>query len=61
MGNDSKMTAAEAVAALDALTGQEDPEKDHAAADEILLAAVPRSVRIAYEGLVKRARWWAAA
>lgn len=61
MKNDSKMTAAEAVVALDALTGQDDPERDHSKADEILLAAVPRSVRIAYEGLAKRAKWWASA
>jgi hypothetical protein len=59
--NDSKMTAAEAVMALDALTGQGDPESDHSKADEILLAAVPRSVRIAYESLRDRANWWTSA
>jgi hypothetical protein len=58
---DSKMTAAEAVVALDALDGKTDPESDHGKADEILLAAVPRSVRIAYEGLRKRSAWWATA
>lgn len=58
MTNDSKMTAAEAVVALDELTGL-DPESDHLTADNILLAAVPQSVRVAYQGLVKRADWWA--
>ena len=58
MANDSKMTAAEAVAALNALTGN-DPESVHSDADEILLAAVPRSVRMAYEGLKDRASFWA--
>jgi hypothetical protein len=61
MTNDSKLTAAEAVVALDALTGQSDPEADHAEADRILLLAVPKSVRIAYAGLVKRSKWWATA
>jgi hypothetical protein len=55
------MTTAEAVAALDALTGA-DPEADHDAADAVLLAMVPAKVREAYERLVfDRADWWATA
>jgi hypothetical protein len=57
--NDSKMKAAEAVAAHDALTGAHDPESDHRKADEILRAVVPASVDEAYSRLVLRARWWA--
>jgi hypothetical protein len=53
-----KMTDVEAVAALDALTATK-PGTDHAIADEILLACVPESVRVAYEALVARSRWWA--
>ena len=59
--NDSKMKAAEAVAALDALMGQDDPEKDHAEADRILLAVAPLSVENAYNRLMERAKWWATA
>lgn len=54
-----KLTAAAAVAALEALDGQTDPEKDHGTADTILLATVPESVRLAYVELVKRSKWWA--
>lgn len=56
-----------AVAALDALTG-EDPESDHNAADWVLLRMVPPEVREAYERLAGsrgdgtgRASWWATA
>jgi len=59
MTNDSKMKAAEAVAALDALTGTSDPESDHRKAAEILRAVVPASVDDAYSRLVLRADWWA--
>jgi len=59
MTNDSKMKAAEAVAALDALTGTSDPESDHREADQILLRVAPLSVENAYARLVERAAWWA--
>ena len=55
------MRSDEAVAALDAIDGTRDPEKDHGRADEILLAVAPEAVREAYRRLVERARWWAAA
>jgi hypothetical protein len=60
-----KMTTAEAVAALDALTG-DNPARDHDRADEILLAVVPDEVRDAYHRLSgdhyqedARTAWWA--
>jgi hypothetical protein len=56
-----KLTTAAAVAALEALDGQTDPEKDHSTADTVLLATVPKAVREAYVELVKRSKWWAAA
>lgn len=59
------MTVEEAVAKLDALTG-EHPGDDHEEADEILLAMVPAEVRDAYHRLSgdhyhqdQRAAWWA--
>ena len=52
------MTAKEAIAALDALKG-DDPEGDHCEADEILLAVVPPTVKQAYERAEFRAGgWW---
>ena len=57
----SKLKASAAVEALNALSGQDDPEKDHSKADTILLATVPHSVREAYIELVKRSKWWASA
>lgn len=57
--NDSKMTTAEAVAALDAFDGTSDRERVHAAAGEILLQVAPKAVRDAYERLVERSVWWA--
>lgn len=53
-------TIQEAVARLEALSG-DDGEEDHDAADKILLEAVPTEVREAYERLVKRAEFWATA
>ena len=53
------LTAAQAVAALDALSSDDDPETAHAEADEILRALAPVTVNRAYERLVKRASWWA--
>jgi hypothetical protein len=62
-----RMTPNDAVAALDALTG-DDPGDDHDKADEILLAVVPIEVRDAYRRLSGdhyhqdgRADWWATA
>lgn len=56
-----KLKATTAVGALNALSGQDDPESDHSKADTILLATVPNSVREAYIELVKRSKWWASA
>jgi len=53
-------TPDEAIAALDAISGQE-PEGDHGYADEILLDQVEPAVADAYRRLVDRARWWATA
>lgn len=65
MNQQTRMTTEEAVAALDALTG-DDPCGDHEEADEILLAMVPVEVRDAYHRLSGdhwnqdgRADWWA--
>lgn len=52
------MTEDEAVAALDALTG-DDPEEDHGKADDILKSQIPLAVLAAYVRLEQRARWWA--
>jgi hypothetical protein len=45
---------------LDAISG-DDPEHAHGAADDVLLACVPVEVREAYERLVARGVWRAAA
>lgn len=54
------MTADEAVAKLDDISGQE-PDGDHGRADDILLECVSPRVKAAYERLIERARWWATA
>lgn len=54
------MNAKDAVKALDALDVS-DCEAAHSLADDILLDVVPKSVRDAYERVVKRAGWWACA
>lgn len=54
------MTVDEAVAAIDALSG-DDAEADHGRADDVLLAIAPPAVRDAYDRLTERAPWWAAA
>ena len=51
----------EVVAALDALDGETDPERDHSEADKLLLGMVPARVAKAYERLKARALFWAAA
>jgi len=55
-----KLTAAEAVMALDAIT-HTDSEEAHSKADEILRATVPVAVRQAYERVQERADFWACA
>lgn len=55
------MTPTEAVVALEALSGKDDPEADHARADEILLETVNPFVAAAYRRLTYRATWWAGA
>jgi hypothetical protein len=52
--------AADAVAALDALPG-DDPDVEHHRADHILLAVVPDEVSAAYRRLQDRCGWWATA
>jgi len=52
------MTAEDAVAALDALPGN-DPDSEHGAADTIPLAVVPDEVNAAYKRLQDRCVWWA--
>ncbi len=52
------MTDEEAVAALDALSGQ-DQGDDHSACDEIVLSTAPRSVQEAVRRLMDRSwGWW---
>lgn len=51
---------ADAVEALDAISGT-DPEKHHGEADDVLLEVVHPEVRAAYERLMDRAGWWATA
>lgn len=52
------MTNDELVQALDAIDGR-DPEDAHAAADGLLLQALPAEVREAYDRVVSRAgAWW---
>lgn len=58
MYRQKKMTIEQAVSALQALDGG-DSEKDHSAADEILLEMVSPAVRKAYLDLVQRASFWA--
>lgn len=48
----------EAVAALDAVSG-DDPEHAHAEADDIIEAMLPDEVREAYRRVGARCRWWA--
>ena len=48
----------EAVAAIDALDGQDDPERDHGTLDNILMSLVPADVNEAARRLMGRARWW---
>lgn len=48
------------VAALDAIDGGE-PDADHSAADDIVLAAGPPEVNAAFQRLVDRCAWWATA
>ena len=52
--------AADAVAALDVLSG-DDPEDAHSKADDILLALVPDEISAAYRRLQSRCGWWATA
>lgn len=52
------MTPTQAVEQLDAMTGK-DPERDHAEADDILIAMVPLEVREAYVRLIFRSGFWA--
>lgn len=52
--------AANAVAELDTWAGG-DPEAEHGAADEILLANVHPDIAAAYRRLVSRCNWWATA
>lgn len=58
-----EVTAAEAIAALAAITERDahDPETAHANADDVLLAFVPADVRAAYVRVVDACRWWACA
>lgn len=56
-----QLTTREAVAELDLIAGDGDPEADHGFADKVLLATVDHEVREAYDRLVQRARWWASA
>jgi hypothetical protein len=52
------VTEAEAVAALDAISGG-DNETNHSDADGILLDCVSPAVADAYRRLVERCSWWA--
>lgn len=54
------MSVADAVKALDAISG-DDPERAHSEADEILQAAVYPAVSMAYDRVASRCRWWATA
>jgi len=54
------MITADAVAALDVLSG-DDPEDAHSKADDILLALVPDEISAAYRRLQSRCGWWATA
>ena len=57
----TRLTAAKAVAELDAIDGPADPERAHDQADEVLLRVVPPEVAEAYRRLVDRSPWWAGA
>jgi len=48
------------IAALDAIDNA-DPEAAHGKADDLLRDAAPEEVRQAYDRLVRRCAWWAAA
>lgn len=48
------------ISALDAIDAT-DPERAHGIADDILRDAAPEEVRQAYDRLVRRCEWWAAA
>jgi hypothetical protein len=54
------VTPAEAVAAIDLLTG-DDPESSHGALDDILFEFAPPEVQAAATRLFRRCRWWATA
>ena len=59
-GPRTAITRLVAVGRLDAIDAS-DPERAHAEADAVLLAAVPDLVRAHYEFVAKRANWWASA
>lgn len=48
------------ILALDSLSG-DDPERAHSLADALLLSLVPREVADAYDRVIERCGWWAAA
>jgi len=54
------VTTDEAVAKLDALSG-DDPDGAHCEADDVLLALVPTEVADAYQRVMERCPWWATA
>ena len=56
-----QLTTGEAVAELDSIDPDGDPEAAHGRADDVLLAAVEPDVRDAYARLTGRSRWWASA
>ena len=51
---------AEAVARLDAIDAS-DPERAHSAADDVLLYYADAEIAAAYQRLIDRCPWWAAA
>lgn len=55
------MTTEEAVKALDAIDGNDDPEVAHVEADRVLYTIVPPEVQAAYDRVLNRTRWWATA
>lgn len=59
-GRRTAITTREAIARLEAIDVS-DPERAHAEADAVLLAAVTDTVRAAHEHLVSRAAWWVTA
>lgn len=48
-------------ATLDLIDPTGDPERAHAEAEQILVAALGPEVKAAYDRLVDRAPWWASA